>query len=222
MKVLLIEDNRMIGDLLLNMLKLRQYTVDWLTSGEDVSLYMEQIHYDLILVDWMLPDMTGVDIIHHIRQSGNAIPIIMLTAKSQTADKVEGLTAGADDYVTKPFEFEELEARMLAVMKRYHALNKQVKTIGNVTYDFQKHHFIKEGHILEFTQKEYQLLELLFLNAVVSRALIIEKVWYLDQIVSDNNIDALVRQLRKKLMHLDTTLHIKSIRGVGYKLEVMP
>ncbi|AJC95187.1 response regulator transcription factor [Staphylococcus hyicus] len=222
MKVLLIEDNRMIGDLLLNMLKLRQYTVDWLTSGEDVSLYMEQIHYDLILVDWMLPDMTGVDIIHHIRQSGNAIPIIMLTAKSQTADKVEGLTAGADDYVTKPFEFEELEARMLAVMKRYHALNKQVKTIGNVTYDFQKHHFIKEGHILEFTQKEYQLLELLFLNAVVSRVLIIEKVWYLDQIVSDNNIDALVRQLRKKLMHLDTTLHIKSIRGVGYKLEVMP
>ncbi|MCE5153744.1 response regulator transcription factor [Staphylococcus hyicus] len=221
MKVLLIEDNRMIGDLLLNMLKLRQYTVDWLTSGEDVSLYMEQIHYDLILVDWMLPDMTGVDIIHHIRQSGNAIPIIMLTAKSQTADKVEGLTAGADDYVTKPFEFEELEARMLAVMKRYHALNKQVKTIGNVTYDFQKHHFIKEGHILEFTQKEYQLLELLFLNAVVSRALIIEKVWYLDQIVSDNNIDALVRQLRKKLMHLDTTLRIKSIRGVGYKLEVM-
>ncbi|MCO4331530.1 response regulator transcription factor [Staphylococcus hyicus] len=222
MKVLLIEDNRMIGDLLLNMLKLRQYTVDWLTSGEDVSLYMEQIHYDLILVDWMLPDMTGVDIIHHIRQSGNAIPIIMLTAKSQTADKVEGLTAGADDYVTKPFEFEELEARMLAVMKRYHALDKQVKTIGNVTYDFQKHHFIKEGHILEFTQKEYQLLELLFLNAVVSRALIIEKVWYLDQIVSDNNIDALVRQLRKKLMHLDTTLRIKSIRGVGYKLEVMP
>ncbi|MCQ9291196.1 response regulator transcription factor [Staphylococcus hyicus] len=222
MKVLLIEDNRMIGDLLLNMLKLRQYTVDWLTSGEDVSLYMEQIHYDLILVDWMLPDMTGVDIIHHIRQSGNAIPIIMLTAKSQTADKVEGLTAGADDYVTKPFEFEELEARMLAVMKRYHALDKQVKTIGNVTYDFQKHHFIKEGHILEFTQKEYQLLELLFLNAVVSRVLIIEKVWYLDQIVSDNNIDALVRQLRKKLMHLDTTLHIKSIRGVGYKLEVMP
>lgn len=221
MKVLLIEDNRMIGDLLLNMLKLRQYTVDWLTSGEDVSLYMEQIHYDLILVDWMLPDMTGVDIIHHIRQSGNAIPIIMLTAKSQTADKVEGLTAGADDYVTKPFEFEELEARMLAVMKRYHALDKQVKTIGNVTYDFQKHHFIKEGHILEFTQKEYQLLELLFLNAVVSRALIIEKVWYLDQIVSDNNIDALVRQLRKKLMHLDTTLRIKSIRGVGYKLEVM-
>lgn len=221
MKVLLIEDNRMIGDLLLNMLKLRQYTVDWLTSGEDVSLYMEQIHYDLILVDWMLPDMTGVDIIHHIRQSGNVIPIIMLTAKSQTADKVEGLTAGADDYVTKPFEFEELEARMLAVMKRYHALDKQVKTIGNVTYDFQKHHFIKEGHILEFTQKEYQLLELLFLNAVVSRALIIEKVWYLDQIVSDNNIDALVRQLRKKLMHLDTTLRIKSIRGVGYKLEVM-
>ncbi|MCQ9300070.1 response regulator transcription factor [Staphylococcus hyicus] len=221
MKVLLIEDNRLIGDLLLNMLKLRQFTVDWLTSGEDVSLYMEQIHYDLILVDWMLPDMTGVDIIHHIRQSGNAIPIIMLTAKSQTADKVEGLTAGADDYVTKPFEFEELEARMLAVMKRYHALDKQVKTIGNVTYDFQKHHFIKEGHILEFTQKEYQLLELLFLNAVVSRALIIEKVWYLDQIVSDNNIDALVRQLRKKLMHLDTTLRIKSIRGVGYKLEVM-
>ncbi|KFE41155.1 response regulator transcription factor [Staphylococcus agnetis] len=221
MKVLLIEDNRMIGDLLQNMLKLRQYTVDWLTTGEEVALYMDQIHYDIILVDWMLPDTSGVDIIQRIRDGGNPIPIIMLTAKSQTADKVEGLTAGADDYVTKPFEFEELEARMLAVMKRYHAMDHHVKTIGNVTFYYQKHHFIKDGHILELTQKEYQLLELLFLNAVVSRGLIIEKVWYLDQIVTDNNIDALVRQLRKKLTQLQTSLQIKSIRGVGYKLEVI-
>ena len=221
MKVLLIEDNRMIGDLLQNMLKLRQYTVDWLTTGEEVALYMDQIHYDIILADWMLPDTSGVDIIQRIRDEGNPIPIIMLTAKSQTTDKVEGLTAGADDYVTKPFEFEELEARMLAVMKRYHAMDNHVKTIGNVTFDYQKHHFMKDGHILELTQKEYQLLELLFLNAVVSRGLIIEKVWYLDQIVTDNNIDALVRQLRKKLTQLHTSLQIKSIRGVGYKLEVI-
>lgn len=123
---------------------------------------MDQIHYDIILVDWMLPDTSGVDIIQRIRDGGNPVPIIMLTAKSQTADKVEGLIAGADGYVTKPFEFEELEARMLAVMKRYHAMDHHVKTIGNMTFDYQKHHVMKDGHILEFTQKEYQLLELLF------------------------------------------------------------
>lgn len=222
MKVLLIEDNRMIGELLQNMLKLRQYTVDWLKSGEDVELYMNQIRYDILLIDWMLPDQSGVDIIRTIRAQHEPVPMIMLTAKSQTADKVEGLTAGADDYVTKPFEFEELEARMLAVMKRYHAMDEQKKTIGNVTYDYQKHQFLMAEHVMNLTQKEYQLLELLFLNEIVSRPLIIEKVWYLDQIVSDNNVDALVRQLRKKLSQLGATLQIKSIRGVGYKLEVMP
>ncbi|PTG55000.1 DNA-binding response regulator [Staphylococcus chromogenes] len=221
MKVLLIEDNHMIGELLQNMLKLRHYNVDWLKSGEEVALYMNQIHYDVLLVDWMLPDQSGVDIIHAIRAQHEPVPIIMLTAKSQTADKVEGLTAGADDYVTKPFEFEELEARMLAVMKRYHAMDTHKKTIGNVTYDYQKHQFLMLAQVMDLTQKEYQLLELLFLNAVVSRTLIIEKVWYLDQIVSDNNVDALVRQLRKKLTTLGATLQIKSIRGVGYKLEVI-
>ncbi|MBI5974463.1 response regulator transcription factor [Staphylococcus canis] len=222
MRVLLIEDNAMMGELIQNMLKLKQYAVDWLQEGEDVLLYMDQVHYDIVLVDWMLPDTSGIDIIRAIRQAQYPVPIIMLTAKSQTADKVQGLTVGADDYVTKPFDFEELEARMIAVMKRYHAMDQQYKTIGNLTYDYQKHVFLKDHHAINLTRNEYQLLELLFLNQVVSRALIIEKVWHLDQDVSDNNVDALIKQLRRKLKQLDVTLQIKSLRGVGYQLEVVP
>lgn len=220
MKVLLIEDNQMMGELTQKMLKLKHYQVDWLKTGDDVLDYLAQTTYDILLVDWMLPNQSGIEIIESIRNQQITVPIIMLTAKSQTADKVTGLTVGADDYVTKPFEFEELEARMLAVMKRSAAIPSNTKQLGNVVYDYQKRQFTVEGQLIDFSQKEYQLLELLFLNPVVSKALIIEKVWNIDQVVTNNNVDALMRLLRKKLKKIHATLEVKSMRGVGYKLEV--
>ncbi|UXR30375.1 response regulator transcription factor [Staphylococcus simulans] len=220
MKVLLIEDNQMMGELTQKMLKLKHYQVDWLKTGEDVLEYLAQTTYDMLLVDWMLPNHSGIEIIEAIRNQRIDVPIIMLTAKSQTDDKVTGLTVGADDYITKPFEFEELEARMLAVMKRSAAMPSNTKQLGNVIYDYHKRQFTVEGHIIDFSQKEYQLLELLFLNPVVNKALIIEKVWSIDQVVTNNNVDALMRLLRKKLKKIHATIEVKSMRGVGYKLEV--
>lgn len=220
MKVLLIEDNQMMGELTQKMLKLKHYQVDWLKTGDDVLEYLAQTTYDILLVDWMLPNQSGIEIIESIRNQRITVPIIMLTAKSQTADKVTGLTVGADDYVTKPYEFEELEARMLAVMKRSAAIPSNTKQLGNVVYDYQKRQFTVEGQLIDFSQKEYQLLELLFLNPVVSKELIIEKVWSIDQVVTNNNVDALMRLLRKKLKKIHATLEVKSMRGVGYKLEV--
>ncbi|WP_412518955.1 response regulator transcription factor [Staphylococcus simulans] len=220
MKVLLIEDNQMMGELTQKMLKLKHYQVDWLKTGDEVLEYLAQTTYDILLVDWMLPNQSGIEIIESIRNQQITVPIIMLTAKSQTADKVTGLTVGADDYVTKPYEFEELEARMLAVMKRSAAIPSNTKQLGNVVYDYQKRQFTVEGQLIDFSQKEYQLLELLFLNPVVSKELIIEKVWSIDQVVTNNNVDALMRLLRKKLKKIHATLEVKSMRGVGYKLEV--
>ncbi|PNZ24606.1 response regulator ArlR [Staphylococcus petrasii] len=221
MKVLLIEDNAMIGELTKKMLVMKRYQVDWLKTGDEVMEYLAFNSYDILLVDWMLPNQSGIEIIEQIRNENINVPIIMLTAKSQTADKVTGLTVGADDYVTKPFEFEELEARILAVMKRATSLQSNTKKLGNIIYYYQQHQFTVNDEVIDFSQKEYQLLELLFLNKIVSKELIIEKIWNIDQVVTNNNVDVLVKILRKKLKKVKATIEIKSIRGVGYKLEVM-
>ncbi|MCJ0943077.1 MULTISPECIES: response regulator transcription factor [Staphylococcaceae] len=221
MKILLIEDNEMIGKLTEKMLKIKKYHVDWLKDGNEVIDYLSTNQYDLLLIDWMLPGISGIEIIKKIRNKNIDIPIIMLTAKSQTADKVTGLTFGADDYVTKPFEFEELEARILTVLKRSIPLKSQTKKIGNVTYHYQQRLFTKDNEVLELSQKEHRLLELLFLYEIVSTDLIIDKVWSINNVVTNNNVDALMRLLRKKLNNMDITFSIKNIRNVGYKLEVL-
>lgn len=220
MKVLLIEDNETLGGFLKDILELKHYTVEWLLDGLDIDLYFEHSGYDIVLVDWMLPSVSGIDVIKVLRDSNVHVPIIMLTAKSELADKVEGLTIGADDYLTKPFEIDELEARMIAVIKRYQSIYHNKKSIGTVTFDLLLHSFLVDDFEMDLTRKEYRLLELLFLNHIVSREMMLAKIWTSDQIVGDNNIDALVRLLKKKLISYDTNLEVKSIRGVGYKLEV--
>ncbi|WP_323703227.1 response regulator transcription factor [Mammaliicoccus sp. Dog046] len=220
MKVLLIEDNETLGGFLKDILELKQYSVEWLQDGIDVDLYFAHSGYDIVLVDWMLPSCSGIEIIQMLRNKKVHVPIIMLTAKSELDDKVEGLMSGADDYLTKPFEIEELEARMIAVTKRYQSAYQNQKSIGNVTYDFVNHQFSVNGTLIDLTRKEYTLLELLFLNHTVSRDMMLAKIWSSDQIVGDNNIDALVRLLKKKLQSNNTDLEVKSIRGIGYKLDV--
>lgn len=219
MKVLLVEDNEAIGGFLSDILKLKNYTVEWLTDGADIELYFEASDYDIVLLDWMLPSITGIEVIERLRSRNIDVPIIMLTAKSALEDKVAGLTTGADDYLTKPFEIDELEARMFAVTKRYQADHQPIKRIGNVDYHIAKHSFEIDGTPLDLTHKEFQLLELLFLNHTVSREMILAKVWKSDEFVGANNIDALIHLLKKKLSHYDTKMAIKSIRNVGYRLD---
>ncbi|HGI6545100.1 TPA: response regulator transcription factor [Listeria monocytogenes] len=223
MKVLIIEDNIFMGELIQKMLKLKKYQVDWLKDGVEVMEYLSANNYDILLVDWMLPKSSGIEVIKEIRDKNINIPIIMLTAKSQTADKVSGLNTGADDYLTKPFEFEELEARILANVKRFsmtQTMQQNTKKIGNVTYHYNQHQFTINQSTVYLTRKEYQLLELLFLYEVAPRDLIIEKIWNIDQVVTSNNIDALVRLLRNKLKTVGASIEIKNMRNIGYKLEV--
>lgn len=221
MKVLLIEDNETLGGFLKDILTLKKYNVEWLKDGNDIEYYCQSGGYDILLLDWMLPSTTGIEIIKKLRARHIQLPVIMLTAKSEVTDKVEGLTTGADDYLTKPFDMDELEARMIAVVKRYQAIGNNTKSIGNITFDIIKHEFLIESSVINLSQKEYQLLELLFLNQIVSRDMILDKIWTIDQIVGDNNIDALIRLLKKKLETVHATVKVKNIRGVGYKLEVI-
>ncbi|MCH4336224.1 response regulator transcription factor [Staphylococcus haemolyticus] len=205
------------------MLKLKKYQVDWLKDGVEVMEYLSANNYDILLVDWMLPKSSGIEVIREIRDKNINIPIIMLTAKSQTADKVSGLNTGADYYLTKPFEFEELEARILANVKRFSMtqnMQQNTKKIGNITYHYNQHQFTINQSTVYLTRKEYQLLELLFLYEVAPRDLIIEKIWNIDQVVTSNNIDALVRLLRNKLKTVGASIEIKNMRNIGYKLEV--
>ena len=223
MKVLIIEDNIFMGELIQKMLKFKKYQVDWLKDGVEVMEYLSANNYDILLVDWMLPKSSGIEVIREIRDKNINIPIIMLTAKSQTADKVSGLNTGADDYLTKPFEFEELEARILANVKRFsmtQTMQQNTKKIGNITYHYNQHQFTINQSTVYLTRKEYQLLELLFLYEVAPRDLIIEKIWNIDQVVTSNNIDALVRLLRNKLKTVGASIEIKNMRNIGYKLEV--
>lgn len=223
MKVLIIEDNIFMGELIQKMLKLKKYQVDWLKDGVEVMEYLSANNYDILLVDWMLPKSSGIEVIKEIRDKNINIPIIMLTAKSQTADKVSGLNTGADDYLTKPFEFEELEARILANVKRFsmtQTMQQNTKKIGNITYHYNQHQFTINQSTVYLTRKEYQLLELLFLYEVAPRDLIIEKIWNINQVVTSNNIDALVRLLRNKLKTVGASIEIKNMRNIGYKLEV--
>lgn len=167
----------------------------WLRNGIEVMEYLSDNSYDILLVDWMLSKRSGLEIIKEIRDKNMNIPIIMLTAKSQTADKVSRLNISADDYLTKPFEFEELEARILANVKRFsrtQTIQQNTKKIGNITYHYNQHQFTINKSIIDLTLKEYQLL---FLYEVVPRNLIIEKMWNTDQAVTSNNVDVLLNYL---------------------------
>lgn len=152
-------------------------------------------------MDWKLPKRSGLEIIKEMRDKNINIPIIMLTAKTQTDDKVSGLNISANDYLIKPFEFEELEARILANVRRFsrtQTIQQNTKKIGNITYHYNQH-------------------QLLFLYEVVPRNLIIEKMWNTDQVVTSNNVDVLVKLLRSKLKAIRASLKIKNICNIGYK-----
>ena len=133
MKILLIEDNIFIGELIQKMLRLKKYQVHWLRNGIEVMEYLSDTSYDILLVDWMLPKHSGLEIIKEIRDKNINIPIIMLTAKSQTADKVSGLNIGADDYLTKPFVIKELLARVRSMTRRQATFTSNVLELGNVS-----------------------------------------------------------------------------------------
>lgn len=223
MNILLAEDDLQLGELIEYMLKKKGgYKVDWVMEGEDAYDYANASYYDILILDWMMPNGDGVSVCKRLRSSGYSGAILMLTAKDTVEDRISGLDAGSDDYLVKPFEIEELLARLRALSRRNYApileeqlsvhemqLNRLSQTISNGQKEIQ------------LSPREFQLLDLLVQNRgqVLPREVILDRIWGFDADVSMKIIDATIKLLRKKLDIIGKHELLQSIRGVGYKFE---
>jgi len=221
MRILLVEDELKIANFIERGLKEEHYAVDVVYNGEE-ALYMAEMNpYDLIILDLMLPDRDGLSVCKTLRSSKIDTPILMLTAKSGIRDKVTGLDSGADDYLTKPFAFEELLARMRALLRRKNTEKVTLLKIADLELDQLTHKVNRAGKEIKLTGKEYALLEYLLLNAnqVVTRTMISEHVWNEDFDNFTNVTDVYINYLRNKIDKGSDKQLIHTIRGVGYILK---
>lgn len=221
MKILLIEDEIGIANFISEGLKLDKYVVDTAYQGYDGMDLALTNEYDLIVLDLMLPDIDGLEICKELRRSQLNIPILMLTAKNTIEDKISGLDSGADDYLTKPFDLDELLARVRALLRRGQKnVTGNVITIGNLVLDTKTHEVRRGNRKIELTNKEFKLLEFLMRrpNEVTSRNDILEHVWDTDVDPFSNTVEVHIRYLRQKIDGKFAKKMIKTIRGSGYKI----
>lgn len=223
MKILLAEDDDRLGKILEHMLKRKEgHSVEWYKNGADAYEYALSSHYDVLILDWMLPELDGISVCQKLRQNGYTGAILILTAKDSVLDRVKGLYSGADDYLTKPFEFEELFARIRVLARRNYApLQEDVVIFGDLTIDRTKHTLHRNGIEIFLTPKEFHLLDLLIRNKgkVLTREVILDRVWGYNAEVGSNSVDAYIKLLRKKLDETGKKDIISNIRGVGYSIE---
>jgi len=217
MKILIIEDDVHILSFLTRGFSEDGHLVESSTDGEEGEYMASTNTYDIVILDWMLPGKEGIEILRNLRTKQIKIPIIMLTAKGETKDKVDALTMGADDYLDKPFAYEELLARVGALYRRSAMEGSNTVSIQNIILDLDAKTVQKEGELIALSQKEFELL--LFLvkhkNSIVTKSMIEEQLWSSDTIVNSNVIQVTIYHLRKKI----GKNIIKSFRGLGYKIE---
>ncbi|AUS97215.1 DNA-binding response regulator [Clostridium thermosuccinogenes] len=222
MRVLLVEDEKYIARAVAEVLKKNHYTVDLAHDGEfGLDCALSGI-YDIIILDIMLPKIDGFSILKEVRRKGIVTPIILLTARGEIKDKIQGLALGADDYLAKPFHTDELLARLRALGRR----NTVLAFDGNLNFgdiSLSPHTLLlsKNGKEVKLKLKEAQLMELLIKNKnmIVSKESVIEKIWGYDEDVTDNHVEVYISMLRKKLSQLSSGCVIQTIRGIGYVLK---
>jgi len=221
MKILIVEDEKNIQEYLKKGLLEAGYKVDTTDNGED-AVYLASINsYELILLDIMIPKMNGIDVVKALRKEKNGSYIILVSAKDQVQDRVEGLDAGADDYLTKPFAFTELLARVRAVLRRNSDEKESTLVAKDLTVNLLNREVTRNGQLIELTMKEFALLEYFLRNKnlVLTRTMITEKVWNIDFLSDTNVVDVYINHLRKKIdKEFDEKL-IHTVRGVGYILK---
>jgi len=221
MRILIIEDEKKVAEFTRHGLKEEGYAVDVAYEGEEGFFLATTNEYDLVILDIMLPKLDGISLCKKMRSEEIDIPILMLTAKDAVKDKVKGLDAGADDYLTKPFAFEELLARTRALLrKRYHHQNTRLQ-IDDLVLDPLIHKVMRDGREISLTAKEYALLEYLMHNAgtVVTRTMIAEHVWDINFETFTNVIDVYINYLRNKIDRDHACKLIHTVRGRGYILK---
>ena len=221
MKVLLVEDDRKVAGFIEQGLKEEGYVVDIASDGAEATMLAHVYQYDVILLDVVLPKKSGFQVAQELRREGRNTPILMLTSRDAVEDIVRGLDAGADDYLSKPFRFDELLARVRALLRRGGAERLEVLRYGPITLDRLRHHATADDRPLELTNKEFQLLEhfLLHSEEVVRRTQLLEKVWDMHFDPESNVVDVHVGNLRRKLQTTCGRQLIQTVRGVGFSLR---
>ena len=222
MKILLVEDSKQLNKALSTVLKRNSFVVDSAFDGDEALFFIKEYKYDAIILDVMIPEINGIEVLKKARKDGVQTPIILLTAKSTTEDKIVGLDAGADDYLTKPFVVEELLARVRALIRRNPGYESNENIVfGDLTLDLGSMTLSKDDKKVVLTNKEMQIMSLLMKQngKVVSIDLISQNVWDFDAEFSNENIWVFISYLRKKLENLGSFVKIKSIRYQGYCLE---
>lgn len=221
MRILVVEDERKIADFIRRGLKEEGYAVDAAYDGEQGHFLAATNDYDLIILDLMLPKTDGISICKKLREKKIFVPILMLTAKDTVKDKVAGLDSGADDYLTKPFAFEELLARIRALLRKKDNESPTTLQAGDLVLDLLTHRVTRDGKEIILTTKEYALLEYLMRNAgaVVTRTMISEHVWDINFDTLTNVIDVYINYLRNKVDRCFKKKLIHTIRGRGYSLK---
>lgn len=223
MKILLIEDDKLLSDALQALLERKGFSVEAVYDGEDGAAYAETGIYDLLILDVMMPKLDGYQVVRQVRRDRISTPILMLTAKGETQDRIEGLNAGADYYLTKPFDNGELLACINALLRRQ---GSQVDALqyGNTSLDLAGCLLTASHGSVRLSRKEFDVMRLLlqFQGRSVRKDLLLARVWGYDSDATENNVEAYITFLRKKLHSIGSDLKIVSIRLLGYHLEVSP
>ncbi len=221
MRVLVVEDEKDLNSIICSKLVKEGYNVDACYDGQAALDYMEAENYDGAIMDIMIPNKDGITVLREMRNAGIQVPVLFLTAKTETQDIVRGLDAGASDYMTKPFEFSELMARLRVMLRTQNPVNENVINCGSLVVDMNNRQAIRDGKVIDLTVREYAILEYLARNrnVVVTREQIRVNIWNIDDDVNSNVIDVYIRYLRRKIDDNYEEKLIHTIRGVGYKLE---
>lgn len=223
MRLLLAEDEKELSKALCAILKHNNFSVDAVYDGQDAFDYGLDENYDGIILDIMMPKMNGIEVLRRLRENGVSTPIIMLTAKSEVEDKIHGLDAGADDYLTKPFNMGELLARVRAITRRKSEFSPNVISFGNITLNRETFELSCGKEAVRLGNKEFQMMEMLISNSgrLISTEQFMEHIWGYETEAEINVVWVYISYLRKKLLNLNADVEIKAVRGVGYTLEAV-
>ena len=221
MRILVVEDEKGLAHLIRRGLTEEGYAVDVAYDGEEGESFAESVPYDLIVLDIVLPRKDGFQVCSNLRKKGIKVRVLMLTGRDSVADRVKGLDTGADDYLIKPFQFEELTARIRALLRREIANASPVIQVGDITLNTATREVKRRGRAIDLNNKEYAILEYLMrnVNMVITRQMIEDHVWNFSLESSSNLVDVYIRRLRSKLDNPGEESLIETVRGAGYRLR---
>ncbi|EJF89306.1 response regulator transcription factor [Bartonella tamiae] len=219
MHILLVEDNEDLGEAIAARLKQLGHFIVWVQDGEDALITARAHDFDALVLDLMLPKKSGFEIIKALRHFGFSLPIVVITARSEIDDKLSLFDLGADDYLVKPFDFRELEARLRAAIRRLGGMTSNIVTIGNTRIDLAAHQLVIAGQEIEYNRREFKLLEILihYLGRAVTKEMLMTRLFDIEDDVSFNAVEVYISRLRRKLEKAD--IEILTLRGIGYRVQ---